>query len=52
MLIPDSAHALIVGVVLIGLFITFVREWVKADVAVICALACFLRWDCSRLRRY
>lgn len=42
MLIPDSAHALIVGIVLIGLFITFVREWVKADVAVICAVALLL----------
>ena len=42
MLVPESLHALIVGLVLIGLFATFVREWLKPDVAVMAAVAILL----------
>ncbi len=40
--LPESAPALIVGFVLAGLFLSFVREWVKPDVAVIGAVALLL----------
>ncbi len=42
MTVPESAPALIVGFVLAGLFLSFVREWVKPDVAVIGAVALLL----------
>lgn len=42
MLFPDIPPALIVGLVLAGLFVTFVREWVKPDVAVLVAVAILL----------
>ncbi len=42
MILPDIPPALIVGLVLIGLFVTFVREWVKPDVAVLVAVAVLL----------
>lgn len=38
MLVPETYHALTVGLVLIILFASFVREWVKADVAVMTAV--------------
>ena len=38
MILPESVHALIVGLVLVALFITFVREWVEPDVAVVAAV--------------
>ncbi|WP_291994215.1 SLC13 family permease [Candidatus Accumulibacter sp. ACC003] len=39
MAIPESLHALIVGLTLICLFACFVREWLKPDVAVMSAVA-------------
>jgi di/tricarboxylate transporter len=42
MLLPESTHALAVGLVLIVLFVGFVREWVKPDVAVLAAVALLL----------
>ena len=42
MALPESTHALVVGAVLVGLFITFVREWLKPDVAVMAAVAVLL----------
>ncbi|PKO54146.1 MAG: dATP pyrophosphohydrolase [Betaproteobacteria bacterium HGW-Betaproteobacteria-2] len=42
MLIPETYHAVIVGAILLVLFAAFVREWVKADVAVMSALALLL----------
>ncbi len=42
MLLPESTHALAVGLVLIVLFAAFVREWVKPDVAVLAAVALLL----------
>lgn len=42
MLIPESLHAAAVGVVLLALFVTFAREWVKPDVAVAVAVAALL----------
>jgi di/tricarboxylate transporter len=42
MILPESVHALVVGLVLVALFVTFVREWVKPDVAVIAAVALLL----------
>ncbi|TVO67694.1 SLC13 family permease [Denitromonas ohlonensis] len=42
MVLPESLHALIVGVVLLGLFVCFVREWVKPDVAAMSAVALLL----------
>lgn len=42
MILPESVHALIVGLVLVALFITFVREWVEPDVAVVAAVALLL----------
>lgn len=41
-LIPETYHAVIVGAILLLLFAAFVREWVKADVAVIAAVALLL----------
>ncbi|MBR0568958.1 SLC13 family permease [Azoarcus sp. L1K30] len=38
MLVPETYHALIVGFVLIALFASFVREWIKPDVAVMSAV--------------
>jgi di/tricarboxylate transporter len=42
MLIPDAYAASFVGLVLVGLFVTFLREWVKPDVAVMGAVAILL----------
>ena len=39
MLVPETYHALIVGLVLIALFASFAREWLKPDVAVMGAVA-------------
>lgn len=40
--LPENLHPLIVGVVLLGLFAAFVREWLKPDVAVMLAVAALL----------
>lgn len=42
MLVPEHLHALIVGLILLLLFATFVREWLKPDVAVMVAVALLL----------
>jgi di/tricarboxylate transporter len=42
MSLPESTHALAVGLLLLVLFISFVREWVKPDVAVLTAVALLL----------
>lgn len=42
MLIPESLHPLFVGLVLLALFASFVREWIKPDVAVVTAVALLL----------
>ena len=42
MLLPESTHALFVGALLVVLFLSFVREWVKPDVAVLSAVAVLL----------
>ena len=42
MLFPETYAASFVGLVLIGLFVTFLREWVKPDVAVMGAVAILL----------
>jgi di/tricarboxylate transporter len=42
MTLPESTHALAVGILLVLLFISFVREWVKPDVAVLTAVALLL----------
>ena len=42
MSLPESTHALAVGLLLVLLFISFVREWVKPDVAVLTAVALLL----------
>ena len=34
MAVPENLQAYVVGFVLMGLFATFVREWLKPDVAV------------------
>ncbi|TVT56731.1 MAG: SLC13 family permease [Azoarcus sp. PHD] len=39
MQVPETYHALIVGLVLIALFACFAREWLKPDVAVMGAVA-------------
>lgn len=39
MLLPENLHALAVSVVLVGLFATFIREWLKPDVAAMVAVA-------------
>jgi di/tricarboxylate transporter len=41
-MLPDSLHAAVVGLVLIALFAAFVREWLKPEVAVMCAVALLL----------
>ncbi len=41
-LIPETYHAVIVGAILLVLFAAFVREWVKADVAVMAAVSLLL----------
>ncbi|MFN3987064.1 MAG: SLC13 family permease [Rhodocyclaceae bacterium] len=40
--IPESLHALVVGGTLLGLFVVFIREWAKPDVAVMAAVAALL----------
>ncbi|HRP95863.1 MAG TPA: SLC13 family permease [Rhodocyclaceae bacterium] len=40
--VPESLHALVVGLVLLGLFAVFIREWLKPDVAVMLAVAALL----------
>jgi di/tricarboxylate transporter len=40
--VPESLHPLIVGLILLGLFAAFVREWFKPDVAVMLAVALLL----------
>lgn len=42
MLLPESFHALTVGLILLVLFASFVREWLKPDVAVMVAVALLL----------
>ncbi|WP_374682236.1 SLC13 family permease [Accumulibacter sp.] len=37
--LPESLHAVIVGLTLIALFACFVREWLKPDIAVMSAVA-------------
>ncbi|MBT0959872.1 SLC13 family permease [Denitromonas iodatirespirans] len=39
MALPESLHALTVGAILVVLFVGFVREWIKPDVAVMAAVA-------------
>ncbi len=39
MAVPENLQAYVVGFVLMGLFATFVREWLKPDVAVMVAVA-------------
>ena len=39
---PENLHAALVGLVLIGLFAAFVREWLKPDVAVMVAVSVLL----------
>ncbi|MDX5362827.1 MAG: SLC13 family permease [Pseudazoarcus pumilus] len=41
-MLPDSLHAAIVGLTLLALFAAFVREWLKPEVAVMCAVALLL----------
>lgn len=41
-MLPDSLHAAVVGLVLLSLFAAFVREWLKPEVAVMCAVALLL----------
>ena len=41
-MLPESLHAAFVGFVLIALFVAFVREWLKPEVAVMCAVALLL----------
>ncbi|KAB2910056.1 MAG: SLC13 family permease [Dechloromonas sp.] len=42
MSLPEHLHATAVGIVLVGLFTVFVREWLKPDVAVMLAVALLL----------
>ncbi|TNF61155.1 MAG: TRAP transporter large permease subunit [Burkholderiales bacterium] len=42
MALPESTHALVVGLVLTLLFLAFVREWTRPDVAVLTAVAVLL----------
>jgi di/tricarboxylate transporter len=42
MLSPENLKMLAVGAILLGLFVTFVREWLKPDVAVLVAVAALL----------
>lgn len=41
-MVPESLHAAIVGLTLLMLFAAFVREWLKPEVAVMCAVALLL----------
>jgi di/tricarboxylate transporter len=41
-MLSESYHALAVGLVLAGLFVAFIREWVKPDLAVLAAVALLL----------
>ncbi|MBA3979500.1 MAG: dATP pyrophosphohydrolase [Alcanivorax sp.] len=41
-MIPEALQPLVVGLILIGLFAAFVREWFKPDVAVMIAVALLL----------
>lgn len=42
MLIPEYLHAPIIGFAVLGLFVTFVREWLKPDIAVMSVVALLL----------
>lgn len=42
MLVPESLQAYVVGLILLGLFASFIREWLKPDVAVMVAVATLL----------
>ncbi|MDH3209752.1 MAG: SLC13 family permease [Burkholderiaceae bacterium] len=42
MQVPENLQSVVVGLVLLALFATFVREWLKADVAVMVAVAVLL----------
>ena len=39
MLLPESYHALAVGIIVLALFVVFVREWLKPDVAAMLAVS-------------
>src|SRR5690554_5054108 len=39
---PESLHPVVVGFILLALFATFVREWLRPEVAVMCAVALLL----------
>ena len=41
-MLPHSLHAVVVGALLVALFAAFVREWLKPEVAVMCAVAVLL----------
>lgn len=41
-MVPENLQPLIVGSILVGLFATFIREWLKPDVAVMSAVAVLL----------
>jgi di/tricarboxylate transporter len=41
-MVPEALHAVLVGFVLLSLFAAFVREWLKPEVAVMCAVALLL----------
>ena len=41
-MVPEALHAVVVGLVLLALFAAFVREWLKPEVAVMCAVALLL----------
>ncbi|MDX5444821.1 MAG: SLC13 family permease [Zoogloeaceae bacterium] len=41
-MVPEALHAVVVGLVLLSLFAAFVREWLKPEVAVMCAVALLL----------
>jgi len=40
--VPESLHPFVVGLILVGLFAVFIREWLKPDVAVMLAVAALL----------
>ena len=41
-MLPESLHPAVVGFTLLALFATFLREWLKPEVAVMCAVALLL----------
>ncbi len=41
-MLPESLHPAVVGFILLALFATFLREWLKPEVAVMCAVALLL----------